>query len=165
MATKEDFNEEQWQLLVDVPSLVGAAVMVAGRSGVGGSMKEAIAMSRNTLKADEPFASNELVKSVLDGRINDKDRAAVEKLSGPYRGLTPDQMLSEATRQCRELVELLQAKTDSAEASQFCEWVQTIGTKVAEAAKEGDFFGFGGERVSDAEEVALQEIAAALKLA
>jgi len=37
-----------------------------------------------------------------------------------------------------------------------------IGQRVAEAANEGGFFGFGGERVSDAEKNVLRQIAFAL---
>jgi hypothetical protein len=38
-----------------------------------------------------------------------------------------------------------------------------VGARVAAAAKEGGFLGFGGTRVSESEEAALNEIAAALE--
>jgi hypothetical protein len=40
-----------------------------------------------------------------------------------------------------------------------------MAEKVANAAKEGAFFGLGGERVSDAEKVVLTDLAAALQVA
>ena len=40
----------------------------------------------------------------------------------------------------------------------------TIAQRVAEAAKEGSFLGFGGVQVSDAEKATLAEISGALKL-
>jgi hypothetical protein len=42
--------------------------------------------------------------------------------------------------------------------------VLDIAQKVANAAKEGAFLGFGGERVSDAEEVVLHDLTAALQV-
>ena len=40
-----------------------------------------------------------------------------------------------------------------------------MAEKVANAAKEGTFFGLGGTRVSDAEKVVLTDLAAALQVA
>jgi hypothetical protein len=48
------------------------------------------------------------------------------------------------------------------EAAQLKQWLYGVGEAVAKAAKEGDFMGIGGKKVSDAEAAVLGEIKAAL---
>jgi len=67
----------------------------------------------------------------------------------------------ETLNQARTLVET-KAQGDVAA---FSTWLYQISQKVAEAAKEGGFLGFGGVAVSDAEKATLSEISAALKVA
>lgn len=35
MTTKSEYTAEEWQLLLDVPTLAGLAVMMSGKSGLG----------------------------------------------------------------------------------------------------------------------------------
>ena len=51
-----------------------------------------------------------------------------------------------------------------AEAQAYKQWVYQAAQNSANAAKEGGVFGIGGERVSEAETAALQELATALDL-
>jgi hypothetical protein len=61
----------------------------------------------------------------------------------------------------REVSALLDAKAPG-DAAAYKAWLQGISQKVAEAAKEGGTLGFGGVQVSDAEKLALEDIAKAL---
>jgi glutamine synthetase len=45
MSTKTDFTPEEWETLRNAPYLAAAAVMVAGRSGILGSIKEAFVIA------------------------------------------------------------------------------------------------------------------------
>jgi hypothetical protein len=54
------------------------------------------------------------------------------------------------------------AKPDEAQA--FKQWLVSVSQKVAEAAKEGGFLGFGGTRVSEQETSALRDLTAALSV-
>ena len=56
------------------------------------------------------------------------------------------------------------AKAPDEEAA-FKTWLREISQKVAEAAVEGSFLGFGGIRVSDAETATLRDISKALGMA
>ena len=58
--------------------------------------------------------------------------------------------------------ELLDSKGKGPETDEFKRWLLTVGQRVAEAANEGGLFGFGGERISDAEKNVLRQIAFAL---
>ena len=51
------------------------------------------------------------------------------------------------------------------DAAAFKSWLRQISQHVAEAAKEGGFFGTASGPVSDKEKATLQQISSALKLA
>jgi hypothetical protein len=59
--------------------------------------------------------------------------------------------------------DLLKRKVKPEQADEFKKWLLAIGRRVAEASNEGGIFGFGGERVSDAEKNVLRQIAFALE--
>jgi hypothetical protein len=56
----------------------------------------------------------------------------------------------------------LNRKVKPEETDEFKKWLLTIGQRVAEASNEGGIFGFGCERVSEAEKNVLRQIACAL---
>lgn len=164
MSTKADYTAEEWQLLIDIPTMVGAAVMVIGKSGLG-SLKESFAMAQGTLSAVEGFPDNELVQALVDARIKEGTKSTIESLSHPYKGLGREEFKQVVVDKCREATELLARKSTEQEAEGYKTWAISIGEKVAQAAKEGGFLGFGGEQVSQEEKVALQEISTALGIA
>jgi hypothetical protein len=151
-------------MLLDVPPLVGTAVMVAGRSGLG-SIKEAMAVASGVLDAKHGYESNELIQALLDARINDKERSHLETFSdNPYRGRPPEEIKEMTVEKCREVSALLQHKSTPGEAAEFKAWALAVGKKVANAAKEGGFLGIGGERVSAEEADVLAAVSSALGL-
>jgi len=166
MSSRTDYTDDEWALLLEVPPLVGTAVMLAGRSGIGGSMKEAFAVASGVLDGQEGFESNELIKSLIDARVVDKQRSRVEQLSGnPYLGMPPEEIRDVAVDKCRQVAELLDSKASSqTEANEFKRWAVSVGEKVASAAKEGAFLGIGGERVSEEEVAVLAAVNDALGL-
>jgi len=56
-------------------------------------------------------------------------------------------------------VQILDQKATKNECEEIKSWLYDVSDKVAKAAKEGGFLGFGGTRVSENETIALQEIA------
>jgi hypothetical protein len=166
MTTRADYTESQWELLLEVPPLVGTAVMLAGRSGIGGSMKEAFAVASGVLDAREGYESNELIQALIDARVVDKQRSDAEKFSGnPYLGKPSEEIRDIAIDKCRQVADLLAEKaTSQAEAEEFKLWALSVGEKVARAAKEGGFLGIGGERVSEEENVVLAAVNEALRI-
>lgn len=166
MSKKSDYTPEEWELLLEVPPLVGTAVMVAGRSGIGGSMKESFAVASGVLAAREGFESNELVQSLIDARIEGKERSSVEQVSGnPYLGKPPTEIRDIVVEKCQQVSALLTEKaSDGPEATGFKQWAVDVGEKVANAAKEGGFLGIGGERVSEEETIVLSAVRKALNI-
>ena len=161
MSTKADYTPDEWQLLLDVPPLVGTAVMVAGRSGLG-SVKEAMAVASGTLNAKDGYEDNELIEALIEGRIKDGDRAEIERLGSDYRGQRSVEIRGAAVKKCQQVTELLLAKSNDAEASQYKHWAISVAQKVASAAKEGGFLGIGGERVSESEQEIIEAVTTAL---
>lgn len=162
MSTKEDYTTEEWQLLIDVPSMVGTAVMVAGNSGLG-SVKEALAIASGILSARDGYEGNDLIGSLIESRLKDGMKSEIETLSGnPYKGMAPAELAQVVNEKCLAVSELLTAKATEAEAAGYKEWAKSVGLKVASAAKEGGFLGIGGERVSEAEQQVLDTIQSSL---
>ncbi len=164
MSTKADYTSEEWQLLIDIPTMVGAAVMAIGKSGLG-SLKESFAMAQGTLSAVEGYPDNELVQALVNGRLKEGTKSTLESLSHPYKGAGREEFKQIVVDKCGEATALLARKSTEAEAREYKAWAMSIGEKVAQAAKEGGFLGFGGEQVSQEEKTALREISTALGVA
>jgi len=164
MSARADYTPEEWQLLIDIPTMVGAAVMAIGKSGLG-SLKESFAMAQGTLSAVEGYRDNELVQALVNGRLKGGAKSTLESLSHPYKGVGREAFKEIVVDKCREATALLAKKSTETEARQYKVWAISIGEKVAQAAKEGGFLGFGGEQVSQEEKTALREISAALGVA
>ena len=63
---------------------------------------------------------------------------------------------------CRAAAALVDAKSAPQEAAEYKQWALSVAEKVAMAASEGGFLGFGGEQFSEPEKHFLSEIEAAL---
>jgi hypothetical protein len=50
------------------------------------------------------------------------------------------------------------SKASAAEAEEYRQWAMSVAEKVANAATEGGFLGFGGERVTAAEKSLIDDI-------
>ncbi len=162
MTTKDDYTAAEWQLLIDIPSLVGTAVMVSAHSGLG-SMKEAFAIARGVLGAKDGYEQNELIQSLTESRIKDGMKSKIESVTdNPYRGMSASELAEVVTEKCRAVSELLAAKSTEEEAADYKQWSLSVGQQVANAAKEGGFLGIGGVRVSEAEKQILETIETAL---
>src|SRR5262245_47851708 len=73
----------------------------------------------------------------------------------------PTECVQRSLASLREVSAIVDTKAPD-EAAAFKTWLREISQKVAEAAVEGSFLGFGGVRVSDAETATLRDISKAL---
>ena len=159
MTTKADFTEEEWFTLINAPSMVGSAVATAGKSGVMGTMREMMANIHAIMAAKTDYPDSELLQSLTEQAV-DKDaaKADVERMRDTAMARmkelqikNPDQLAEQALSDVRSAMSLIGERGSAGEASDYSSWLQDIANSVAEAAKEGGFLGFGGERVSDKE--------------
>jgi hypothetical protein len=162
MTTKTDFSSAEWEVLRDAPHLVVLAVALAGASGFFGSIAEAMAPS--SIIGDALKGENQLLREVCE---KEEAKASIEsiknlaKASGDFAGIQAA-LRKEAIDRSRAAINLLQQKGSPEDLQAYKDFLIQLGDKVANAAKEGAFLGFGGERVSEHERTLLAELAEAV---
>ena len=158
MASKADFTPEEWKTIVAAAPMVGLAVTCASPNGPWGVMKEMLSMGMAMAEILQKGSSNPLIAELA------ADLKARQTKPEPPQGLKdPEQCKQSALNHVRAVNDLLNRKVKAEEADEFKKWLLTIGRRVAEASNEGGVFGFGGERVSEAEKNVLRQIAFALE--
>ena len=163
MAKKADFTSEEWQQILSLPQVASLYLALASPSNPLGLAQEMIASSKGLIEALKASSGNELIDAVAaDIREKAEKRERMEPPLKPGNDL--NEMKAQCLRACREVAALLAQKAP-ADAEGYKQWVYQAAQNSANAAKEGGFFGIGGESVSEAETAALQEIAGALGVA
>jgi hypothetical protein len=77
------------------------------------------------------------------------------------RAHSPEELKEHSLQHLRDAIALLKEKASDEEVDEYRKFVVGLAERVAEARKEG-FLGLSGERVSDAERSAIDEVKAAL---
>ena len=159
--TRAALSPEQWAELRNLPHLVAIAVSASAGSPVDLLFEQAAGRS-----AIAKGTSNEhpLVREIAGRREVAAARVAVKWLVVEPRGMhrPPEELLPLATEAARRVADLLRAHGSELDLLAYREFVLGVAGKVAEAAREGDFLGLGGQRVSEAERAAISAVAEAL---
>lgn len=162
MAKKADFTSEEWQQILSLPQVASLYLVLASPSNPLGLAQEMVASSKGIVEALKSSSGNELIDAVA-ADIREKAEKR-EKLEPPLKTSNDlNEMKAQCLRACRDVAALLSQKAP-ADAQAYKQWVYQAAQNSANAAKEGGVFGIGGERVSEAEAVALREIATALDI-
>ena len=160
MASKADFVEVEWKFVANAPHYASIAVMTAGASGIFGSLKEAVVGAKGVF--DGTGHANELIRSIASKDEMQAAQSRIREEMGNIGDQDPKAWVREhALNELREAVALVERKAP-ADLADYRAWVKKLADGVANAAKEGAFLGFGGERVSAAEKQMMAEIATAL---
>jgi hypothetical protein len=168
MAIKDTLTEDEWFLLISTPSMIGASVAAAGQSGIG-TMSEMAVSLQSIASAGKAFPNNELIAEITK-RAENREEAKAEALKyrdkamAKLQGKKPADLTQEMLEDTKKVVSLLQQKAPQA-LEDYKKWSLEVAEKVANAAKEGGFLGFGGERVSANEKSLIDNIKAALQVA
>lgn len=149
MATKADFNADEWTTLVEAPLLAGMRVVGADR---GGTIRESIAVSKVYAEARQAEGESEL----LDALVASPPGIDTQRLTGG------GDVAAASAERLREALGLLEAKGAAQDAEAYKRFVLSVARAAAEAHKEGGFVGIGGKPVSDEEQAALDEISGVL---
>jgi hypothetical protein len=160
MAKKADFTPEEWQKILSLPQVASLYLALASPSNPLGLAQEMVASTKGIVEALKSSSGNELIDAVAaDVRQKAENR---ERMEPPLKaGNDLNVMKAQCLQACRDVTALLSQKAP-ADAQAYKEWVYQAAQNSANAAKEGGIFGIGGERVSEAEAAALNEVAAAL---
>jgi len=165
MATQAAFTAEEWTLLRIVPSLVVGGVSAADPSGIFGAVKEAAAGMTEMIESLQQGSKLELMGAMLADK-------SIPGMPDPKtlvgEGSREQQMAnlkSAVLGRIREVATLVSRKALPEEAQAYKQMIMSVAEKAANASKEGGFLGFGGVRVSSAEESFLNEVKSVLQLA
>ena len=155
--TKSSYAVDEWNVLRDAPHAVGLAVAVAGASGFAGTMKEAWASASAILEGMK--SDNDILKNVAS---KDEARAAQAALrdevrEGEFKTVSA-RVQDLAVERAGAALTLLKAKGTQQDVDAYRAFLLGIADRVASAAKEGSFLGFGGERVSEGEKAMLARL-------
>ena len=149
MTTKAEFNAEEWERVLQGPAIAGLMVVSAQR---GGTIREGMEMAKVYKEAREQHAGGDLLGEIVSSPPT-LDSRQFE---------SAEQLRSEGAQRIRDSVALLEVKASPEEVDAYKRFVLSVAERAAERTKSGGVLGIGGERVSDAERAALDELAAAL---
>lgn len=154
MTAKSAFSAEEWVTLRNTPNLVAAATMLAGNSGLFGSFKESFATAQTMFQGLS--SNNELIKALSQREeISEAQQFVRSQVSFADAKNAAAKFSGLATGGTTSAMGILRAKASADDVSAYKTWLTDIADKISKSAKEGGFLGFGGELVSDGEEVFL----------
>src|SRR5215475_9149452 len=161
MATKNDFSSADWNTLREAPSLVGFAMLQAGSSGLG-TVKELFAFSQAIMEnqsSDVP-----LIRDLTGiGEMQAAQTALKQSFGGVQTKPSPESLRQRAIEQVRSSITILEGQCSKEEMDAYRRMLYGIAEKVANAAREGGFLGFGGVQVSAGEQSFLDDLRSALQ--
>jgi len=164
MTTQAAFAPEEWALLRIVPPLVTAGVSAADPGGLIGAVKEA---SGGMMAMIDALKSSQL--ELMGALLADKSRPASPDAKSLLGEGSREQQIANfkaaLMTKIREAGDLVSRKATPEEAQAYKQMLMTVAERAANAAKEGGFLFFGGERVSANEQAFLTEVKSTLQLA
>jgi hypothetical protein len=143
MTGKADFTAEEWESILHGPPTAGLIVITAARGGV---FRETLALTQSYAEARKQHGQSELLDEIV------ASRPAIDHT----RYHSPDDLKAAGLEHLRTAVAALEQKATGDEVDAYKRFVHDLADKVAHAHREH------GADVSDAEQAALDEIAAAL---
>ncbi|MFL5893335.1 MAG: hypothetical protein ACJ75I_11420 [Solirubrobacterales bacterium] len=147
MTGKADYTEEEWKLLREAPTSAGMLVIEADR---GGMIRETFSMAKAYTEARRDHGASQLLDDIASEKP-EIDRTRFQSV---------EELRSTLLQHIRDAVSLLADKATPEELEEYRRFLASVATRVAEAHREG-FMGMSGERVSEAEQRALADIAEA----
>lgn len=160
MSVKEKFTPDEWAVLLRQPMLASYAVAGSDPSGKEGFIQEMAAVADALVEGGERAAKDSLVAAVVADIVAN----AQDDRRGPTEKLSVSEARARAIENARAAAALLKEKAGEEDAGNYKTWVIRVAHRVAQAAKEGGFLGFGGEQVSGKEVEVINEIGAALEV-
>jgi len=162
MLTKNDFPPPDWNTLRNTQYLVGVAMVMAGASGLG-TIKELAALSQQIIQ--NQASGIPLIRDLTAiSEMQAAQASLKQSLGGQEAKPTSDSMRRLALDEARSSLAILGPKASKEETDAYRQLLYGIADKVAHAAREGGFLGFGGTEVSEGEQSFLTELRSTLQL-
>jgi len=127
---------------------------------------------RSVVEGKQMYPENDVIQSIIakpESREQAKEdfKAYREKAMARIKenNITKaSEIKNMAMEDLKIVLDLLKQNEIESHVTEYKHWVLNIAQSVAEAAKEGGILGFGGVRVSEEEEVFLQELSSILSV-
>lgn len=139
MTEKSAFTEEEWQAVLEAPSIAGMLVLTAES---GGSFRESFALAKAYAEARQQHGEGELLDEIVSAKPQ-FDR---------HRYGTKEALEGQGPQRLQEAVAALESKATPEEVEAYRGFVASLARRVAEAHKES------GEPIGPAEQAALDRI-------
>jgi hypothetical protein len=149
MTDKSDFDAEEWERIATAPAIAAMYVITAEK---GGTLRESMAVGKAYAEARESSTGSSLVDEIVAGLGP----------AAPERFTSKEQLQAEAVERIRAAKDSLAAKAGESDVAAYRDFILAVAERVAEADKSGSFLGVGGERVTEHESAAIEELRTAL---
>jgi hypothetical protein len=163
MTHKAAFTPEEWTQLRILPSLVSGGVSAADPGGLIGAFKEATAGIKAMYESLQQ-SNIELMKALFEDHSRPDMPDPKALLGEGARDQQIANFKAAVGAQIDQAMKLLDQKALPAEALAYKQMLMQVAERAANAAKEGGFLGFGGVKVSEAEQSYLNELGKMLRL-
>ncbi len=170
---KVELTEDEKQLLALLPQSIGSAMAMAGKSGLFGTGKEMFAAGQAMLAGAKNFPGNELIRDLIPDPTAADRKGEFDQMkktrdwaSERMKSLgidSAEKFTAQTLKDVQSAGELL-AKVGAQNAEEYKRWTMSVAETVANAASEGGFLGFGGERLSENEKKLLADFRKAFGL-
>ena len=166
MKKLENYSDDEWAIVLATPQMVGMAMTGAGSSGIIGSTKEMFASAQSMINAKKEYSSNALIQALIPDTTDakkaledaKKQRTVVMDRLKSKNVKSMEQLTETILDDCQAAIAVLEQKESPEVVADYKKWVLEIAEKVANAAKEGGFLGFGGERFSEKEQILFEKL-------
>lgn len=165
MTNKDSYSSTEWAQISAAPMAAGMYLVLAS-PGLTSILSETKAMMEATMKGERPAGAQDLINSIMaDMTERAENREKIEPPSMP-EGAEKDPAAAQKAlmAQIADASATVAARGSAEEAAGYNQWLYSVAVATAEAAKEGGFMGIGGERVSDKEQAALNQLKTVLSL-
>lgn len=160
LLTREQLTDDEWSVLRATPKFVLLAVSTSG-----GSRLDAVLERSAGSRAVENGRNNDhpLVRQLAEPA---EILAAAATVRQSVRGRDStlreaEEMLALARSNARAAADVIRRRGGELDLRAYRDFVVGIARTVAEAAREGDFIGLGGQQVSDAERAVIVAVSQA----
>jgi hypothetical protein len=163
MATKEAFSAEEWNLIRMAPILVMTGVAASDPGGLIGAFQESYSGVKTMMNSFKENSSLGLMSALMAEKsmptMPDRKQMLGEGSTEQQSANFKNAVLGYV----KQAIALIKSKGSPEEVAAYEKMMSQVADHVANAAKEGSFFGFGGERVSAGEKAFLDELNQAMQ--
>ncbi len=158
MTRRQDFSGEEWRALRNAPQLVAIATAAAGHSGFFGTLSEG--MSAASAFAAARRGNNELITELFGAEEIRAAHGDIREMLGSVTEPSAfgTQLQDGAIAAAHKALAALRTHQATADMEDYRKMLAWLAEEVANAAREGSFFGFGGVRVSEGEQKFLDKL-------